>query len=110
MGVRCERCGRFGAREVWVSGDPLPRTPAENWVCKFAGNYGEYGKIVEVGRVAGHEVFTVHLCRSCRERERLVVSGRVSRCDRCGARRYGAGGDLSHLCEDCLLAEVARFF
>jgi hypothetical protein len=110
---KCARCARFGAREFVVSGARLPRTPAENWAYAQSvlacSEYGDYGEVVRVGRMRGRETFSVPLCSSCAQQELLVVGGKVSRCDRCGSRRYGAGSELHHLCEDCLLAEVGRW-
>jgi hypothetical protein len=107
--TRCERCGRFGARPVWVIGERLPRTPQENWCWQqkiIEGfSWGDYGAIVVVsdGPVAGHESFQINLCPLCKERGRLVIAGRRSKCDSCGARRYGLGNNFGHTCEECAL-------
>jgi hypothetical protein len=110
--IRCERCGRFGARPTWVVGERLPRTPQENWMwgqkVRDGYSWGDYGVIVEVtdGPVEGYESFQVPLCPLCKERGRLVVRGRRSRCDSCGAVRYGLGNNWGHTCEECALAQA----
>jgi hypothetical protein len=109
--AKCERCGKFGAKKVWVIGEKLPRTPAENWVYRQriidGYSFGEYGTIVKVsdGPVAGYESFQVNLCPLCQEKIRLVINGRRGKCDSCGSFCYGIGNNFGHMCEDCALSQ-----
>jgi|GEM_PF-4745826 len=107
--MRCERCGRFGASPTKVVGDRKPRTPAENWRYRQAvieaytyGFYGEEVYVPEEGEdlPEGHFIFEVPLCPAHRG-QKIIVGGRVARCDSCGRPRYGAGSYWNHLCEDC---------
>jgi hypothetical protein len=109
--VKCERCGHFGAHPTWVIGERLPRSPQENWIWNQKVmdyyTYGDYGTIVKTvdTPVTGYESFQVNLCPFCKEKNRLIIGGRRSKCDTCSKVRYGMGNNFGHVCEDCVLTE-----
>jgi len=113
--IRCERCGRFGARPWYAVAGKKPKSPEENWIEKQSivdwNTYGCYGQIVYVldeGEKPedwkGYYIVQANLCpdhNGCH----IVLWGDTGKCDECGRYRYGAGSYFEFACEDCVVQD-----